>query len=740
MPRYVQLRKVSGDLYKAEAIFSSARSSGTIHTQDEAVINLEAPKHLTNEEILQTAFRNGKWITSRVFPEAIKPKPEPEAVSDEPSQVAPTPNVEPSWANLPPRGRLKAWIASCSNPVLSILIPSQDRLDLLAACLLSLEKTTRGYSVEVIIGDSGSSQQTFDFYRDIGLRVVRFDQPFNFSVVCNGLASAARGEWILFLNNDTEALTEGWPGSLIGREGEVIGCVLVHSNSLDVVHHAGLDIGPHPDSNYFLPFYSGHIGYRRPIEALEHLDTEAAIAQTGAFLFMSKKVFVRLGGFDVAYRLDLQDADFGIRAREAGLRVSCAKSIIFSHVSSGSRTDEQKVFPVNQWKFFSGRRGRSIREWAENRKVSPRTEAGRILIIDDHVPDPEQGFHVPRARSILDFMVELDYRVTVFQTYNQNVSPRSLDRLLFNGIEVVTGEPELAPFLKERSGFYDTIFISRPHNLSRFLKLARLRFPRAQIIYDAEALFYVREKLKAKLFGLGLVQPKESERSELDNLCLADKIIAVSEAEQRTITQERPHASGKIRVWGHSLPANPTPGKFANRRGILFTGNLNAENPNEDSIMFFAKEVWPKVRVSLGCTLAITGSNPTKRVSDLASDSIIVTGGLSSGDLLRYYDGYRVFVVPTRFAAGIPWKLHEAMSHGIPAVVTELIANQLGLSDGSNALVARNPDEFAEKVVRLYSDETLWSRIREGGLSLIRHSCNPDVLRGSLKKILSRQG
>jgi GT2 family glycosyltransferase len=735
MPRYVQLRRVSADLYRTEAIFNSSRANG-IHAPGEEVVNLPAPAHLTNDELLRTMYRNGKWIASRVFPGAKKPVVKIEPPVETLDLVVPSPEAKPAWADLPPLERLKAWVSSWSNPKLSILIPSQDRLDLLLPCLLSLEETTRGHSVEVVIGDSGSNQQTFDFYRDIGLRVVQFSQPFNFSVVCNGLASVARGEWILFLNNDTKALTKGWPTSLIGREGEVIGCVLVHHNAPDLIHHAGLDIGPHPDPGNVIPFYSGHLGHRRPLESLDRLGMESAIAQTGAFLFMSKKVFDLLGGFDVAYRLDLQDADFGIRARELGFRVSCTKSVLFSHVSSGSRTDEQRAFPVNNWKFFSGRRGRSIREWSESKKVTPRREMGRVLIIDDHVPDPDQGFHIPRAKNILDFMVELGYRVTFFQTCHQNVTPQWLDHHLFRGVEVVTSDPNFSAFAKERAGFYDKVFISRPHNLRRFHNISRLRFPRAKIIYDSEALFYIREKLKAKLFGINMSLIEESERVELDQMCLADRIISVSNSEKKIIEKERPVAIGKTSVWGHPLPLKPTKNEFYQRRGILFTGNLNVENPNEDSIIWFCEKVWPTVQKALGCSLAITGSLPSERVFQQASDSVLITGYLSSEELARYYDGYRVFIVPTRFAAGISQKLHESMSYGIPAVSSSLIASQLDLVHEKNVLVGKSPEDFAEQVIRLYTDGSLWGRIRSGGLDFIKNSCDPETMKRSLRKII----
>lgn len=750
MLRFVQLRRIESDLYKAEAIFFATGIGNSDVSDNRDTLNVQAPDHFSGGDLLKMMYRRGKWIETRVYEhpkrakevlsgESEEPKASEESETFVPIIVSGPLNYKPEWADFPPVERLRAWIAASDRPTISILIPSQDRIPLLMACLLSIEETTRGYAVEVVIGDSGSKSDTFNFYRSIGIRVVHFSQPFNFSVVCNGLAAVAKGEHLLFLNNDTKALTPGWPKVLIGRRNEVIGAVLVHDKDPQLIHHAGLEIGPHPNSGNVVPFYSGHTGYRTPIHEIDQLDTKKPIAVTGAFLAVSKKVFFRLGGFDVAFRLDLQDADFCIRAREIGVKVSVSTSVVFSHVSSGSREGGQLDFPENNWKFFSGRRGKSIYQWDAVGNVSPRKEQGRVLIIDDHAPDPNVGLHVPRAKSILEFMAALDYRVSVFQTLNQNVSREWLDRMLYLGIDVVTDSPDFNAFSRERAGFYDTVYISRPHNLRRFFNLARSRFPKAQIIYDAEALFYVREKLKAALFGLNPERSNAEERLELDMMGPADKIVSVSEAEKKIIEASRPALRGKVHVWGHSLPLRPTSGGFRDRRGILFTGNLNADNPNEDSIMYFAQEILPEVRSKIECSLAITGSNPTERVRNLADGSIRVTGYLTESQLLDYYKSYRVFIVPTRFAAGIPWKLHEAMSYGIPAVVTDLIAAQLGLKDGQGVLVARTPKEFAHKVIRLYTEETLWNYVRMTCLDTIRATCDPETMKKELGKILSRK-
>jgi len=83
------------------------------------------------------------------------------------------------------------------------------------------------------------------------------------------------------------------------------------------------------------------------------------------------------------------------------------------------------------------------------------------------------------------------------------------------------------------------------------------------------------------------------------------------------------------------------------------------------------------------------------------------------------YDAHRVFVAPTRFAAGVPYKVHEAASYGLPVVATDLLAAQLGWRDGVelSAAPGNDPDAFAARIVGLYRDEALWSRLRDACLS-----------------------
>src|SRR2546428_700868 len=78
---------------------------------------------------------------------------------------------------------------------------------------------------------------------------------------------------------------------------------------------------------------------------------------------------------------------------------------------------------------------------------------------------------------------------------------------------------------------------------------------------------------------------------------------------------------------------------------------------------------------------------------------------------------------PTRYAAGLPMKLHEAASVGLPSVVTPLIASQVGWSDGREVVVGADAAEFARGLVALYSNREMWERIRAGALNAVQRDC-----------------
>jgi glycosyltransferase involved in cell wall biosynthesis len=107
-------------------------------------------------------------------------------------------------------------------------------------------------------------------------------------------------------------------------------------------------------------------------------------------------------------------------------------------------------------------------------------------------------------------------------------------------------------------------------------------------------------------------------------------------------------------------------------------------------------------------------------------------------DLAALYDAGRIFVAPTRYAAGVPYKVHEAASCGIPVVATELLRRQLGWVGGRDlvSVDAGDPTAFADAVVRLYRDAGLWQTLRDNALERVRTENGRALYEAGIRRVL----
>ncbi len=360
-----------------------------------------------------------------------------------------------------------------------------------------------------------------------------------------------------------------------------------------------------------------------------------------------------------------------------------------------------------------------------------------LLMLEDAIPAPHLGAGFPRSYQMVLMLEDIGFKVTLFPLVNQ--SCKGAKTLQTRQIEVLCGSHiDFLQFAKERSGFYKVIVISRPHNFKTVREIIRTYFPDAYLIYDAEALFSIREILKERVTG-NISAPHDKDtmiREEVDLMRSADLVLTVSDHELQVIRKYG--YEGKIQIWGYPLNPYQPLSPFSEREGILFVGSFLArDSPNEDAILYFLSDIFPKVREKTHCSLCIAGYNPPATVQKYSSSDIAVTGYVK--DISQIYQQFRVFIVPHRYSAGIPLKLLEAMSHGLPAVVSPHIAEQLGLKDGQDVLVAENPGDFAEAICKLYHDETLWTCIQNNAINYIREHCNPTVLKDTLTDITVRK-
>jgi glycosyltransferase involved in cell wall biosynthesis len=224
----------------------------------------------------------------------------------------------------------------------------------------------------------------------------------------------------------------------------------------------------------------------------------------------------------------------------------------------------------------------------------------------------------------------------------------------------------------------------------------------------------------------------------MDLASAADCVLAVSETDGKTFLK---HGIETVGIVGFSIQATPTPQSFSGRNGFLFVGAIHEEaSPNGDSMIWFLEKILPKIHAELGSDIPFTiaGVNKSERVKQLATSSVKIVGRV--GDLTEIYNAARVFVAPTRYAAGVPQKVYEAASRGLPVVATSLLASQLGWEDGNPFLVGKDSDSFAQKCIELHRNITLWEKLRDAGMERIRRECSVEVFESNLKDCLTRAG
>ncbi|HJL16331.1 MAG TPA: glycosyltransferase family 2 protein [Sandaracinaceae bacterium LLY-WYZ-13_1] len=220
------------------------------------------------------------------------------------------------------------------EPLVSILVPTRDRLDLLRPCLASVERHTRWRRREIVVIDNGSvERETLDFLARSPHRVVRYDEPFHFSRLNNrAVAERARGEHLLFLNDDTVVLTTGWLEAMLEhaqRPGVgAVGAKLLWRDG--TIQHAGIARGPGR-------FACAHALARRA--GCDPWDdcVRNVTAVTAACAMVPRAAFEAVGGFDERFAVAYNDVDLCLRLRAAGYRIVYTPHAALQHEEGSTR-------------------------------------------------------------------------------------------------------------------------------------------------------------------------------------------------------------------------------------------------------------------------------------------------------------------------------------------------------------------------------------------------------------------
>ncbi len=638
-------------------------------------------------------------------------------------------------------GNKKLTVPASDNPAVSVLLVFYNEAHLSLMCLRTLLEYAN-VPIELIIVDNASGDRTGELLDRLeNVKSVRNEENLGFVKAVNQGAELAQADFLLLLNNDA-FIEPGALGAALGvlRKDATAGAVGGRIEALDgklqeagnIIWRdgscAGYGRGENPEDGAFR--------FRREVDYC-----------SGAFLMFRTAQFRDLGGFDEAFApAYYEESDFCLRLAQRGLHTIYEPAVKVRHYEFAS-TGGMKAAAALQEK----NRALFREKHAEYLKSRPEADPARtlharasndhpnLLLIDDSVPHASLGGGYPRCRHIVSLLSQMPLNVTFFPLHFPNDNWAEVYRTLPENVEVLLnrGRSGLAQLLAERAGFYRHVMVSRPTNMAFFNQVLQ-SLPREarqfDIIYDAEAVFAGRELLWRELQGEAIDEDEKKRviAQELDLAAEASAVLTVSDAEAGLF---REHGLERVLVLGHGMDLVPEPAPFDGRRGLLFVGALKDEHsPNVDSLLWFACNVLPLIEREIpGLDLNVAGHTAAPSLLSIERPNIHMKGRLET--LEGLYRDCRVFIAPTRFAAGIPHKVHEAAAHGIPAVVTPLLARQLGWRHDQEVLVGEEPEEFAEQCLRLYREADLWERLSKAAREAVARDCSEARFRGTLQEL-----
>ncbi len=270
-------------------------------------------------------------------------------------------------------GTVRVIYHHADTPLVSIVIPTKDKLEFLKPCVESLLEKTAYPHYEVILCDNGSSDpDVLDYYEtlleahDGRLRLLSYPHPFNFAAMCNAAAKEARGEYLLFLNNDTQIVQGEWLTRLMlhGQRPDVgvVGCRLVYPET-GTLQHAGVVLGLTGIADH--PFHDGKTGLSDPGYMNRAQVDQNYSAVTAACMLVRKQVYFDAGGMDEQNLAVLfNDVDLCLRVADLGYRVVWTPfATVVHHGSTSLKGDQVDLTKLAR----SAERAKREREWMLSR-------------------------------------------------------------------------------------------------------------------------------------------------------------------------------------------------------------------------------------------------------------------------------------------------------------------------------------------------------------------------------------
>lgn len=282
------------------------------------------------------------------------------------------------------------------KPLVSIIIPTKGNLKLLRACIESIETKSSYKNYEIIVIDNSRKEETKKYLESLKYKILFYDKPFNFSKINSFAVANVRGEHVIFLNDDTEVISQNWIESLLEHSEKptvgAVGALLFYPD--DTIQHAGVLIGVGGvTSHAFEGLSRDDKGYKGLVQTVRECS-----AVTGACMMIKKSLFDKIGGFDEKLAYSFNDVDLCLRLREKGYSIIYTPHAHLYHRGTSSRSytednEEIRYFVKRYHDLILKGDPYYDQDLSRVRPFEPKTVDEKLVLTDIRLVDEsEQGF------------------------------------------------------------------------------------------------------------------------------------------------------------------------------------------------------------------------------------------------------------------------------------------------------------------------------------------------------------
>ncbi len=366
--------------------------------------------------------------------------------------------------------------------------------------------------------------------------------------------------------------------------------------------------------------------------------------------------------------------------------------------------------------------GQSIKYFFKRKKLIANSEIKNIenkksiVFFNKYIPEYNKGSGANRFNEIVKELLKKEYKITLIAKRGKEKTEyiRHYEQM---GLQVFCCEKSrinYQRFLKENIHRIDFVWFYGPNSFKTYYTRFLLnRYKSAKLIYDMIDIHHLRFQRALEMDDSDRSlkrQIKKYTRMELDSVQKADIILTISEKEKEYMSQYVSLSKIKVLSNIHNPKINiKEVNSFDNRSDIVFIGSGHA--PNIDALDFLYNGIMPLVwKDTPEIRVHIIG-NVIDKTTFIKDERFVLHGFVE--DVSDIFNSVKMMVVPLRYGAGVKGKLGHAFEYALPVVSTRIGSEGMFLKNNEHLLKADDRVEFAQGILKLYNDKTLWNELSQ---------------------------